>query len=95
MGIPALTITEGTTLGGMLVEAAAYFQAGTAELIGAEGDKLQALAGAAGGSVSYTLLMTANEQVKLTMSALSNLESAILSKIAAGTHLFDVGWSFT
>lgn len=95
MGIPSLDITTPSYLGAMLVQASAYFQAGAAELIGAEGDKLQALVAAAGGSVSYTLLMTANSQIALTMAALSNLEGAILQKIAAATHLHVSGWTFT
>ena len=40
MGIPSLTTTASSILGFMLVESAAYFQAGSAELIGAEGDKI-------------------------------------------------------
>lgn len=88
MGIPALDITARTTLGAKLVLSAAYFEAGAAELIGAEGLKLQKLAAAASeGFITVTSLTSVNREIMLTMSALSNLENAILRKIEAGTHL--------
>ena len=89
MGIPSLTTTASSILGFMLVESAAYFQAGSAELIGAEGDKIQATVNQ--GSVSEMTVI--NRKIGETMSALSNLEDNVLKKIAAGTHLRLVGWT--
>jgi len=61
MGLPDMNITARTTLGARLVLASAYFQAGTAELIGAEGGKLQKIiAAVSSGSLSVNALTTVN-----------------------------------
>jgi hypothetical protein len=93
MGIPALTITSPTTLGKMLVESAIFFEASAAELVGAEGEKLQLLVGAAStGALPITTLVSAEEAVRDTICCLSDLENAILRKIAAGTGLVNRGF---
>lgn len=88
MGIPALPITNCTVLGKMLVESAIFFQASAAELVGAEGEKLQFLtAAASNGRISATALIEANADIRGTVCCLADLENAILAKIAAGTSL--------
>jgi len=57
MGIPALNITAQTTLGAKLVLSSAYFDASAAEIIGAEGHKLQTIIAAySAGSLSIDAL---------------------------------------
>lgn len=93
MGIPALTITSPSVLGKMLIESAAFFEASTAELIGAEGQKLQLLvASASNGVIPVTALTTVNNAIRDTVCCLSDLEDAILRKIAAGTGLVKRGF---
>lgn len=93
MGIPALTITNPSTLGKMLVESAIFFEASAAELIGAEGQKLQVLVAAAThGSLPIAALTAAENAVRDTVCCLSDLENAILRKIAAGTGLIRRGF---
>lgn len=93
MGIPALTITSPTVLGKMLVESAVFFEASAAELIGAEGEKLQLLvAAASNGEIPVTALTTVNNAIRDTVCCLSDLEDAILQKIAAGTGLVNRGF---
>lgn len=93
MGIPALTITSPSVLGKMLIESAAFFEASTAELIGAEGEKLQLLvAAASNGVIPVTALTTVNNAIRDTICCLSDLEDAILRKIAAGTSLIRNGF---
>lgn len=93
MGIPALTITSPSVLGKMLIESAAFFEASTAELIGAEGKKLQLLvASASNGVIPVTALTTVNNAIRDTVCCLSDLEDAILRKIAAGTGLVKRGF---
>ncbi|WP_027398933.1 hypothetical protein [Anaerovorax odorimutans] len=92
MGIPALNITAQTTLGAKLVLSAAYFEASSAEIIGAEGSKLQKIIAAySAGSLSIDALTTVNRQISTMMSALSTLESTIVRKIAAGTSIYTSG----
>lgn len=86
MGIPALPITNCTVLGKMLIESAIFLQASTAELVGAEGQKIQFLTRAASnGTITATALIEANGDVKDTICCLAGLENSILAKIAAGT----------
>jgi hypothetical protein len=93
MGIPALTITNPSVLGKMLVESAIFFEASAAELIGAEGQKLQALVAAATGRrIPVTTLIGVNEDIADVVCCLSGIENAILRKIAAGTHLIRRGF---
>lgn len=93
MGIPALTITNPSVLGKMLVESAAFFEASSAELIGAEGHKLQVLvAAASNGVIPIGALTTANAAIRDTVCCLNGLENAILAKIAAGTGLIKRGF---
>lgn len=93
MGIPALTVTSPSVLGKMLVESAAFFEASTAELIGAEGKKLQLLVAAASNrQIPVNALTTANNAIRDTVCCLSDLENAILAKIAAGTGLIKRGF---
>lgn len=89
MGIPALTThPNNTVLGAQIVQSSVFFQASAAELIGAEGSKLQKL-------ISYysthtnliSTLTTTNRQIQLTMGALSTLESLIIKKIGIGTRI--------
>lgn len=91
MGIPALSIYTAATLSDMLIQASAYFQASSAKLVSAEGEKLQALVAAvtAGGILTdgYTALSTINSKIQLTTAALANLEDAIMQKVAAGTQI--------
>lgn len=90
MGIPNLAVTAHTTLGAKLVLSSAFFQASAAELIGAEGAKLQKLIAAVSeGVIAITALTTVNREIKETVGALSSLEGKILQKIAAGTHLYN------
>lgn len=92
MGIPALNVTAKTSLGAKLVLSAAYFEASTAEMIGAEGHKLQKIIAAySSGSISINALTTVNRQIVTMVSALSMLESSILRKIAAGTGIYTRG----
>lgn len=93
MGIPALPITNSSVLGKMLVESAIFFQASAAEIVGAEGEKLQFLTKAASnGKITPTALIEANGDVKDTICCLAGLENAILAKIAAGTSLICHGF---
>lgn len=93
MGIPALTITSPSVLGKMLVESAVFFEASAAELIGAEGEKLQVLvAAASNGVIPVSALTTINAGIRDIVLGLSGLENAILSKIAAGTGLIRRGF---
>lgn len=89
MSIPSLTATSGTSLGAKLIQSAAYFETGAAELIAAEGEKLQKLVRAASNhSITFTTLYTTvNPSIRFTVSALSSLEASIMRKISAGTHL--------
>lgn len=88
MGLPNMNITAHSTLGARLVLSSAYFQAGSAELIGAEGAKLQKIiAAVSSGSLSVTALTTINRQITGMVTALSNLENAILEKIEQGIRL--------
>ena len=90
MGLPAMDITANTTLGAMLTLSAAFFQAGLATLVGAEGSKLDKITAAVlSGSLSSNAITTVNQQIVVTMAALSSLQSAIQQKIAAGTHLHE------
>ncbi|WP_324823954.1 hypothetical protein [Sinanaerobacter sp. ZZT-01] len=92
MGIPALNITAQTTLGAKLVLSSAYFDASAAEIIGAEGHKLQTIIAAySAGSLSIDALTTVNSQISTMMSALSTLETSIMRKIAAGTSIYSSG----
>lgn len=96
MGIPNLNTTTQTTLAAKIILSASYFQASTAELIGAEGAKLQRMITAASaGSISINALTTANKGIRSTIVALSTLENSIMQKIVAGTHLHNtknLGW---
>lgn len=94
MGLPAMNITANTTLGAMLALSAAFFQAGLASLVGAEGSKLaKVTAAVSSGSLSSNAITTVNQQIMVTMAALCSLQSAIQQKIASGTHLHDnPGW---
>lgn len=93
MGIPALTVTNPSVLGKMLIESAAFFEASSAELIGAEGHKLQVLVAAASNNqIPVTALTTANNAIRDTVCCLADLENAILRKIAAGTGLIKKGF---
>lgn len=88
MGIPSLSITSNVTLGKMLIESAAMFEASAAELIGAEGQKIQRLVAATGTNrVSTSNLMFTNGQVRDLVCCLKDLENAILGKVAAGVSL--------
>lgn len=88
MGLPNMNLTARTTLGARLVLSSAYFQAGAAELIGAEGGKLQqVIAAVSSGSLSVNALTTVNRQISNMVIALSNLENAILTKIEQGIRL--------
>lgn len=92
MGIPALNITAKTTLGAKIVLSAAYFEASSAEIIGAEGEKLQKIVAAySAGSMSIAALTAVNRQVANMLGALSSLENAIVRKIAAGTSIYTHG----
>lgn len=83
-----LNITARTTLGAKLVLSSAYFQASSAELIGAEGEKLQTIAGGVSvGSLANQALTTANLSIRRTVEYLSGIEEQILKKINAGTTL--------
>lgn len=93
MGIPALTITNPSVLGKMLVESAAFFEASAAELVGAEGEKLQLLvAAASNGAIPFAALTSANNSIRDTVCCLNGLENAILQKIAAGIDLVRNGF---
>lgn len=93
MSLPNLNITNRTTLGARLVLASTYFQAGTSDLIGAEGAKLQVLIKAfSANSISYAALTSANVTTKTALIALSNIQSSFLHNIASGTHLRATGW---
>jgi hypothetical protein len=77
----------------MMVESAVFFEASTAELIGAEGEKLQLLvAAASNGVIPVSVLPEVNEAIRDTICCLSDLEDAILRKIAAGTGLVNRGF---
>lgn len=90
MGIPALNITAGTTLGARIVESAAFFQAGAAELMDAEGSKLAKITAAVSNDyLSVSALTLTTRQIMITMAALSDIQGAIQVKISAGTHLHD------
>lgn len=94
MGIPSLPITNSSVLGKMLVESAIFFQASAAELVGAEGEKLQFLVRAASNNmITPTLLAQVNSDIKDTICCLAGLENAILEKIEAGTSLINNGFS--
>lgn len=94
MGIPSLPITNSSVLGKMLVESAIFFQASVAELVGAEGEKLQFFVRAASNNkVTPTLLAQVNSDIKDTICCLAGLENAILEKIAAGTSLINNGFN--
>ncbi len=95
MSIPALTATSPSVLGKMLVESAILFEAGAAELVAAEGEKLQFLirvASSPSRRFTPTQLVAANQSVRDTICCLGGLESAILNKIAAGTSLIKRGF---
>lgn len=96
MTIPALTATSPTVLGKMLVESAILFEASAAELVAAEGEKLQLLVRAASATptprITTTELINANESIRDTICCLRGLENAILDKIAAGTSLINNGF---
>lgn len=88
MSIPTLNVTARTTLGAMLVLSSAYFQAGSANLISAEGEKVQRLvASASGGSLGIHSLVASNGAVAGTVDLLHLLENQILTKIAAGIRI--------
>ncbi|BAK97745.1 hypothetical protein OBV_05470 [Oscillibacter valericigenes Sjm18-20] len=95
MGIPALSTTNPSTLGNMLLQSAAYFQASSAKFASAEGEKLQAIVAAiTGGDVTFTdgtftTLSTINSDIQLAIGALSNLENLIMQKVAAGTQIYN------
>jgi len=94
MSIPPLEITARTTLGAMLVLSSAYFQSGSAELIAAEGEKLQKIfAGVSSGSLSVYSLTTANNLTFSILDSLLKTENEILLKIAAGIQIHnDPAW---
>lgn len=88
MSIPSLTITARTTLGAMLVLSAAYFQAGTSNLIGAEGEKLHSfVAAVTGGAMGIHSLPAANSTLAGTLTYLELLEAQILAKVQAGIQI--------
>lgn len=90
MALPFLDITARTTLGRRLQLSAAYFESGAAELIGAEADKLDALIAAYSANTTLGNLSSvtaANRSIKGVITALSNLEGAILRKISIATAL--------
>lgn len=90
MGLPNMNITANTTLGAMLASSAAFFQAGAASLIGAEGSKLDKIVQAvSNGSLSSGAITTVNQQILMTTAALCSLQSAIQQKIASGTQIYD------